>query len=123
MIVAEYRTTNKTRSFLARLLRKEYLKVLDKYGREGVNALSSATPTDSGLTAASWSYKISSSSGGYRISWENSHIVNGVNIAVILKTGHGTGTGGYVQGRDYITPTMRPIFDNIAKEAWRAVTG
>jgi len=100
---------------------KRYLKVLDKYGREGVAALSAATPVDSGITAESWDYKIQNGSGGYRIMWTNSNVNDGVPIAIIIQYGHGTGTGGYVQGRDYINPAMRSVFDNIADKAWEEV--
>ena len=100
---------------------KRYLKVLDKYGQEGVAALAAATPTDSGLTAESWDYKIQNGSGGYKIMWTNSNVNDGVPIAIIIQYGHGTGTGGYVQGRDYINPAMRSVFDNIADKAWEEV--
>ena len=95
---------------------------LDKYGREGVAALSSATPIDSGLTASSWYYKIEHTNGSATISFHNSNIQNGVPIAVILQYGHGTRNGGWVQGRDYINPAIQPIFDEIVNEAWREVT-
>ena len=100
---------------------KKYIKVLDKYGQEGVAALAAATPTDSGLTAESWDYKIQNGSGGYKIMWTNSNVNDGVPIAIIIQYGHGTGTGGYVQGRDYINPAMRSVFDNIADKAWEEV--
>ena len=100
---------------------KKYLKVLDKYGQEGVAALAAATPTDSGFTAESWDYKIQNGNGGYKITWTNSNINDGVPIAIIIQYGHGTGTGGYVQGRDYINPAMRSVFDNIADKAWEEV--
>ena len=95
---------------------------LDKYGREGVAALASATPVDSGVTASSWYYEIVRTDGSVTINFNNSNIQNGVPIAVILQYGHATGTGGYVQGRDYINPAIRPIFDRIANDAWREVT-
>ena len=95
---------------------------LDKYGRAGVAALVSATPIDTGLTASSWYYKIEHSNGSAVISFHNSNIQNGVPIAIILQYGHGTGTGGWVEGRDYINPAIRPIFDAIANDAWREVT-
>ena len=95
---------------------------LDKYGRAGVAALASATPIDTGLTASSWYYKIEHSNGSAVISFHNSNIQNGVPIAIILQYGHGTGTGGWVEGRDYINPAIRPIFDAIANDAWREVT-
>lgn len=101
-------------------LRFEY--ILDKYGREGVAALSSATPKRTGKTASSWSYTISSSEGGYRIDWTNSNVNKGVNIALILQTGHGTRNGGYVTGVDYINPALEPIFNKLAEEAWGEVT-
>lgn len=95
---------------------------LDKYGREGVAALASATPVDSGLTASSWYYEIENKNGSVKIQFNNSNIQNGVPIAIILQYGHGTGSGGWVQGRDYINPAVQPIFDRIADEAWREVT-
>ena len=95
---------------------------LDKYGREGVAALSSMTPVDSGLTASSWSYEIVRSNGVVKIEFHNSNVNEGVPIAVILQYGHGTGTGGWVEGRDYINPAIQPIFDKIVDDAWREVT-
>ena len=95
---------------------------LDKYGREGVAALSSATPVDSGLTASSWYYKVEHTNGSAKINFYNSNIQNGVPIAIILQYGHGTGNGGWVQGRDYINPAIQPLFDKIAENARREVT-
>lgn len=95
---------------------------LDKYGREGVAALSAATPVDSGLTASSWDYEIVRANGSVSITFNNSNIQNGVPIAIILQYGHGTRSGGWVQGRDYINPAIQPIFDKIASNAWREVT-
>ena len=95
---------------------------LDKYGREGVAALASATPVDTGETANSWYYEISRKSGIVTISFFNSNIQNGVPIAIILQYGHGTRNGGWVEGRDYINPAIQPIFDKIADSAWREVT-
>ena len=95
---------------------------LDRYGREGVAALASATPVETGKTASSWFYEIENKNGSVVISFHNSNIQNGVPIAIILQYGHGTGTGGWVQGRDYINPAIRPIFDRLANDAWREVT-
>ena len=95
---------------------------LDKYGRQGVAALESATPKDTGLTSKSWKYKIKQSKGSVSISFYNTNIQNGVPIAVLLQYGHGTRNGGWVQGRDYINPAIQPIFDEIAKSAWKEVT-
>ena len=96
-------------------------KILDKYGKMGVNALANATPLDSGKTAESWGYEISVKKEGATIHWTNTNQNNGVHIAVILQYGHGTGTGGYVQGIDYINPAIRPVFDKIVEEAWMEV--
>ena len=96
--------------------------ILDKYGQAGVRALASATPVDTGLTANSWYYKIEKSKGSVSIAFYNSNIQNGVPIAVILQYGHGTKNGGWVQGRDYINPAIRPIFDAIVEDAWKEVT-
>ena len=103
---------------------KEAIKIgdLDKYGRKGVAALASATPRDSGLTASSWYYEIENQNGSARIIFKNSNINEGVPIAIVLQYGHGTGTGGWVEGRDYINPAIQPIFDKIAEDAWKEVT-
>lgn len=102
---------------------KEIVKFgnLDKYGREGVTALASATPVDSGITAASWYYEINHSRDSVSINFYNSNVNEGVPIAIILQYGHGTRNGGWVQGRDYINPAIQPIFDKIAESAWREV--
>lgn len=94
----------------------------DKYGKEGVAALASATPVDTGLTARSWNYKIFRGDGIVRITFYNSNNQNGVPIAIILQYGHGTRNGGWVEGRDYINPALHPVFEKLAKEAWREVT-
>lgn len=112
----------KTERFLNRMKRREYLNVLDEFGRDGVQALRNATPVDSGATAEAWDYEIKRTHNYTEIVWTNSNINDGVPIAVILQYGHGTGTGGYVQGRDYINPAIRPIFDKIAEKAWKVVT-
>lgn len=95
---------------------------LDKFGLEGVAALASATPVDTGLTAKSWYYEIEHTSGSAKITFCNSNVQRGIPIAIILQYGHGTRNGGYVQGRDYINPALRPIFDKIAEKAWKEVT-
>lgn len=96
-------------------------KILNKYGHIGVSALSSATPIDSGRTASSWYYEIESSRGRSSIVFKNSNLNAGVNIAIILQYGHGTGTGGWVQGIDYINPAMKPVFEKIANDVWKEV--
>lgn len=96
---------------------------LDSYGVKGVEALRNATPKDTGLTANSWSYRIEKSNNNITISFENSNINDGVPIAIILQYGHGTRNGGWVEGYDYINPAIRPIFDELAKAAWKEVTG
>ena len=113
---------SKTMQFLVKAKKGVKLSDLDKYGREGVAALASATPVDTGETANSWYYEIVHENGTITITFNNSHIQNGVPIAVILQYGHGTGTGGWVEGRDYINPAIQPIFDKIAENAWREVT-
>ena len=113
---------SKTRRYLEKSKTAIRLSDLDKYGRQGVAALASATPVDTGLTASSWDYTIENRNGIIKISFTNSNIQNGVPIAVILQYGHGTGTGGWVQGRDYINPAIQPIFDEIVNNAWREVT-
>ena len=94
---------------------------LDEYGRMGVEALSSATPYDSGNTAGSWYYKIERNGNQVSLEFCNSNINKGVQIAIILQYGHGTGTGGWIEGRDYINPAIQPVFDEIANELWKEV--
>lgn len=113
---------SKTTNFMKRLKQRKYLSFLDKYGQRGVDALSSATPVDTGKTADSWSYEIRKNDKKVSIVFKNSNIVNGVPIAIILQYGHGTRNGGWVEGRDYINPAIQPIFDEIVKEAWGEVT-
>jgi hypothetical protein len=111
-----------TERYLSKLSRLQAFQVLSKYGERGVNALSNATPVDSGETAGAWSYTITQRKGYFSIRWHNSHVVEGRPIAILIQYGHGTGTGGYVAGRDYIMPAIRPIFDEMANEAWKEVT-
>lgn len=108
-------------SFLNRAGKFDMRTFLDRYGREGVEALRSNTPIDSGLTASSWDYYIDTNKRTSKIVWTNTHNVSGVNIAIILQYGHGTRNGGYVQGQDYINPAIRPIMDKIADDVWREV--
>lgn len=112
----------KTKKFLEKMSKMDHFRNLERFAKQGVDALSSSTPVDSGLTAGSWGYEIHSSRDLYEIVWTNSNINNGVSIAIILQYGHGTGTGGYVEGRDYINPAIRPVFDKIAEDVWREVT-
>lgn len=113
---------SKLTRFLERAKEAVHIGDLDKFGKEGVAALASATPVDSGETANSWYYEIENRKGSVTISFHNSNVQNGVQIAVILQYGHGTRNGGWVQGRDYINPAIQPIFDKIANNAWKEVT-
>lgn len=117
----------KITKYLIKLSKKELHQllvnnILEKYGKAGVDALSEATPKDTGQTAASWSYEIQAEGTRVTLSFHNSNVNRGVNIAIILQYGHGTGTGGWVEGRDYINPAIQPIFDQLAEEAWKEVT-
>lgn len=109
-------------AFLAKMSKEDIFAQLNQYGSQGVAALRSATPVDSGETAAAWSYQVKKSRGSYSITWTNSHMAGSAPVAILLQYGHGTGTGGYVQGRDYINPAIKPIFDAIADNVWKAVT-
>lgn len=113
------KTTEWLRSFS--LGKKAYRNVLEKYGRLGVEALSAATPKDTGRTSESWGYQIEESSNQTSIIWTNTNIVNGVNIAIILQYGHATKNGGYVEGLDYINPALQSVFTDMADEAWKVV--
>ena len=113
---------SKTKRFFEKNKNGPRLDNLDKYGRDGVAALASVTPVESGLTANSWYFEIKRDKGSVTISFHNSNIQNGVPIAVILQYGHGTHNGGWVQGRDYINPAIQPLFDQLVNDAWREVT-
>lgn len=111
-----------TRQFLQHLQKLDILALMDSLGQEGVAALQAATPTDTGLAAGSWGYDVNENNGVYSIYWTNTDVENDFPVAIMLQYGHGTKGGGYVQGRDYINPAMKPIFDAIADKVWKAVT-
>lgn len=113
----------KTEGFLHRIVQKHYRNKLQHYGELGVQALSAATPRDTGKTAESWSYEISESDGRLAIWWKNSNRSNNVLVAILLQYGHGTRTGGYVEGIDYINPALKPIFQEMANKVWKEVVG
>jgi hypothetical protein len=111
-----------TEKYLERLSKLKVDQILNKYGTIGQNALSNATPADTGLASQSWYYSIKSGPGYHSIRWHNSDTENGFPVAIMIQYGHGTGTGGYVQGRDYINPAIRPVFDQLVNEVWEEVT-
>ena len=113
---------NKLQRFLNRVTNRSYLNVLEKYGNLGVQELAAATPKDTGLTAASWTYEITHNMEQTIISWYNTNEKMGLNIALILEYGHGTRNGGYVAGRKYMSKAIQPVFDKMAEEVWREVT-
>ena len=124
MITFKHRGSFKnTETFFKKLLKRDFLSNLNKYGKMGVEALSAATPRDTGKTADSWDYSIEESKNGVKIVWTNSNVNKGVNIALLLQYGHATRNGGYVMGRDYINPAIQPIFDQILETAWGEVKG
>ena len=112
----------RTEDFFLKVRRRDIYNTLEGLAKQGVAALASATPVDSGETAALWDYEVHSLRGSYSITWTNSHVVGGTPVAIMLQYGHGTGTGGYVVGRDYINPALKPIFEKIADNVWKAVT-
>lgn len=112
----------KTEAFLKKMQRHEIFTILDRYGKAGVQALRQATPIDEGITANAWTYEIISNSKENSIIWHNTNVINGRPIAILLQYGHATRTGGYVQGRDYINPALKPIFDRLADEVWKEVS-
>ena len=113
---------SKITHYFQKVKKSAKIKDLDKYGKRGVEALSKATPVNTGKTADSWYYEITKENGIAKISFCNSNIQNGVPIAIILQYGHGTNNGGWVEGRDYINPAIQPLFDEIANDAWKEVT-
>lgn len=113
---------SKTEAYLRKLRSTSYTSIADKYGKIGTAALAKYTPVDTGKTASSWYYRIDQGDGVIKIVYCNSNINKNVSIAMILQYGHGTGTGGWVEGRDYINPALRPVFDAFAKEAWEEVS-
>lgn len=115
-------STSKTENYLKKILRGSLHEKLSQYGERGVQALQSATPVESGETAAAWDYTIVKEGRSYKIAWTNNHLAGHTPVAILIQYGHGTGTGGYVQGRDFINPAMRPIFDEILADARKAVT-
>lgn len=115
-------STAKTEAFLKKMLRGDIYAGLDALARQGVAALASATPAETGLASSSWDYRIQRSGSSCTIEWLNTDVESGFPVAIMLQYGYGTGTGGYVAGRDYINPAMKPIFDLIADRVWKVVT-
>lgn len=113
---------SKTETYLNRVSSIRYEDILKRYGQEGVSALASATPKDSGKTAQSWSYRITQYDGGAKISWHNSNVSDGIPVAILIQYGHATKDGSYIQGYDFINPAIRPIFDKIAQNLWKEVS-
>jgi hypothetical protein len=113
---------SRTSRFLTHLKSGDIYRQLDQHGRRGVEALSAATPRDTGATAEAWTYNIERSRGKVVISWNNTNDNQGAKIAVLIQYGHGTGTGGFVHGQDYINPAIQPVFDKIASDVWKQVT-
>lgn len=111
-----------TRNWFDRMTKLDLALIMNQFGKEGVSALKTATPSKSGETAASWNYEVTRKGNNWKITWTNSHVNKGANIAVLIQYGHGTRNGGYVVGRDYINPAIRPVFDKIAAKAWKEVT-
>ncbi len=111
-----------TRNWFDRMTKLDLALIMNQFGKEGVSALKAATPSKSGETAASWDYEVTRKGNNWKITWTNSHVNKGANIAVLIQYGHGTRNGGYVVGRDYINPAIRPVFDKIAAKAWKEVT-
>lgn len=122
MISYRYKGGDKTDIFLKESIKKIKHIDLEKYGEAGIAALASATPKATGKTAASWYYTVKNQNGIISITFNNSNIVNGVPIAIILYYGHATKNGGWIQGRDYIKPAIRPIFDKMTNKMWEEVT-
>ena len=114
---------SKTFVFMERLQSLFHTGILDQYGKEGVKALKSATPVDTGTTAASWRYEIKTLKDGMAIEFHNDNVVDGCNVAILIQYGHATRNGGYVRGRDYINPAIRPVFDRMSEELSRKVNG
>lgn len=113
---------DKTSKILSQMAKGDFFNLLEHYGQVGVDALASATPVESGLTANSWTYEIIRKPGEYAIVWHNTNVNDGLPVAILIQYGHGTGTGGWVEGYDYINPAIRPIFDQMTDEVWKQVT-
>jgi len=111
-----------TRNWFDRMTKLDLALIMNQFGKEGVSALAAATPSKSGLTSKSWNYEVTRKGNNWKITWTNSNVNKGANIAVLIQYGHGTRNGGYVVGRDYINPAIRPVFDKIAQKAWKEVT-
>lgn len=111
----------KTYDFMNKGLNPNYMDILERYARQGVTALSSATPKGTGLTSDSWGYEIKRTKNKCTITWYNTNVVDGVPLVVLLQYGHGTANGGWVQGHDFINPALKPIFNRIAEDAWKEV--
>ena len=111
-----------TDRFLKNVSKVDYRSVLNRYGQEGVDALSNATPVDSGETSYSWTYEVTYKNGQYKLEWYNTHMAGSAPVAILIQYGHATRNGGYVEGIDFINPALKPIFEKMANDAWKEVT-
>lgn len=121
MISVTSKGGKRTRQHLENILRRGIDKDLHRWGQMGLQALQKATPVDTRLSASSWGYRIAKDSHGPRIEWFNTNSVNGTPVVILIHYGHATGTGGYVQGREFINTAMRPVFDQINDEIRKKV--
>lgn len=113
---------SKTSKWFNKVLRRSYKDQLAKYGEMGVANLSANTPKDTGLTSRSWGYEITEDEDSVTITWTNSNMARErISIALLIQHGHATRSGTFVQGRDYINPSLAPVFDAISKKAWEEV--
>jgi hypothetical protein len=111
-----------TFNFLEKARNLKLKSSLAPYAQQGVSALARSTPADTGLTASSWGYEIVVKGGDVSIYWTNNEMAGSTPLVILLQYGHGTGTGGYVAGRDFINPAIIPVFESIAEQVWREVS-
>lgn len=96
---------------------QDALSVLDKYGQIGVEYLSRATPIRTGVTADSWYYQIKENQNGvYSLEFCNSNRSDGYLVAILIKNGHVTQSGTWVEGNDFISPIINEIAEAIQSE-------
>lgn len=111
-----------TEKLLTQYDKNKFKPILESYGRKGIAALSAATPIDTGETSNSWGYEIDFRTNSFILQFTNSHVNNGIPIAILIQYGHGTRHGGYVPGRDFINPALVSIFDDLAEDIWKEIT-
>lgn len=107
---------NKTKKFFAKALKLYDSRELIKIADSTVIKLKNASPYES--IAKSWSYTLKNSKDKVVLTFENSEIQNGINLAILTNDGYATKDGKWISGKHYIEEPIQEAYKKIIKETW-----